>query len=98
VDAAVGLITLNQKVQVGQLPWLQAFRTKTNMHNSIQMGRPEVYKLGTRRISGPLANTTEGNLILAQIFIERIIKFIDKHTNSVVDIILAMFFNLLQFE
>ena len=42
VDAAVDLITLNQKVQVGQLPGLQAFRTMTNMHNSIQTGRPEV--------------------------------------------------------
>jgi len=42
VDAATDLITLNQKVQVGQLPGLQAFRTMTNMHNSIQTGRPEV--------------------------------------------------------
>ena len=42
VDAAVDLITLNQKVQVGRLPGLQAFRTKANMHNSSQICQPEV--------------------------------------------------------
>jgi len=35
VDAATDLITLNRKVQVGRLPEHQAFRTWTNMHNSI---------------------------------------------------------------
>ena len=42
VDAAADLITLNQKVQVGRLSGHQAFRTKANMHNSIQICRPEV--------------------------------------------------------
>ena len=42
VDAAADLITLNQKVQVGRLPALQAFRTKANMHNSGQICQPEV--------------------------------------------------------
>ena len=42
VDAAADLITLNQKVQVGRLPGLQAFRTRANMHNSSQIGQPDV--------------------------------------------------------
>jgi len=42
MEAAVDLITLNQKVQVGRLSGLQAFRTWANMHNSIQMCHPEV--------------------------------------------------------
>lgn len=56
------------------------------------------YKLGTRRISGPLANTTEGYLILAQLLIERIIEFTDQHTDTAVDILLAVFFDFLQLE
>ena len=42
------------------------------------------YKLGTRRISGPLANTTEGYMILAQLLVERIIEFVDEQTNSTI--------------
>ena len=42
VDAAVDLITLNRKVQVGRLPAHQAFRIEANMHNSSQICHPEV--------------------------------------------------------
>ena len=95
VDAAADLITLNQKAQVGWLSGHQAFRTRANMHNSSQICYPEVYKLGTRRISGPLANTTEGNIILAQLLIERIIEFVNEQTNSTIYVFLAVFFDLL---
>ncbi len=53
------------------------------------------YKLGTRRISGPLANTTEGYLILAHLLIKRIIEFVDEQTNSTIHVFLAVFFDLL---
>jgi len=42
VDAAADLITLNQRVQVGRLPGLQAFRTWANMHNGIQITIPRL--------------------------------------------------------
>jgi len=43
-DAAADLITLEPKVQVGRLSELQAFHTRVNMHNSIQICHPEVKK------------------------------------------------------
>ena len=54
--------------------------------------------LGTRCLSGPLANSTEGNIILAQLFIQRIIKFIDEQSDTAIDILLAVFFVFLQLE
>ena len=56
------------------------------------------YKLGTRRISGPLANITEGYLILAQLLITRIIKFVDEHPDAVINVFLAVLFGLLHLE
>ena len=59
---------------------------------------PRGYKLGTRFLSGLLANTTEGSYILAQMAIQRIIEFIDKQTNTAVNVFLAVLLILLQAE
>ena len=59
---------------------------------------PRGCKLGTRCLSGPLANSTEGNIILAQLFVQCIIKFIDEQSDTAIDSLLTVFFVLLQLE
>ena len=86
---------LEPKGSSGTASWASGF-SHYGEHAQQQSDRPpRSYKLGTRRISGPLANTTEGNFILAQLLIQRIIKFVDEHANAIIYIFLAVFFDLL---
>lgn len=83
---------------MGRLSELQAFRTWANMHNGLQICHPRGHKLGTRYLSGQLANTTEGNFILAQLLAKCIIEFIGQHPDTLVEGFLAVLLVFLQSE
>ena len=91
------LITLNQRFK-----WdgFLSFRLFAKCEHAQQRSDtpPRGYKLGTRYLSGLLANTTEGSFILAQLLIQRIIELIGEQTDTAVDILLPVLFALLQLE
>ena len=91
MDAAANLITLNQRFKWdGFLRFrLFALGEHAQQHSDLP---PRSRKLGTRHLSGLLANTTEGDIILAQMLAQCIIEFIGEQTNPAINPFFTMFF------